>query len=591
MYKTESMKEERMSDKNKCNMSRRNFMALAGGALGAVAMASVGMSMESEGRVDNIPDIDINSMEYEENETDVLVIGSGLAGLFAAVKAHDAGSRVIMVSKGGLGTSGQTPFARGLFAFDPASAGMSLDEYVASVSRAAVNTNNPVFTRQMAEHSVDRMNELRSWGFFDSALYKKAFSKPLKERNIALDSRIMITHLIKENDKIAGAAGFSLDSQKIYFYTAKSVILCTGAGGFKPNGFPICDLTHDGTVMAYKIGAKITGKEWNDGHSANKENPASVYSQWGPMLNMKPSLTGVGIVHNLGVDMNYRAYVNGADQENNDAMPSVRPKDVSGGPPRPAGFEDDGPPRRRDDGRADKGERMPPPGRMGAQTGGASAGMSIHKSEGLVPMNEFGESSIKGLYAAGDALGSHMAGGIYTQNGSSMTGSAVQGAVAGEAAAAFAKETVMPVISTGTSSRIKDEILAPLKRKSGYSAGWVTQTLQGIMIPNFVLYIKKERMMQAALVYVEELRDHHSPMLVAKDMHELRLAHETANMILNAEMKLRASIMRKESRGSHYRTDFPETDTENWNAWINIYRDKNGFMKLEKQPFGSWPAA
>jgi len=37
---------------------------------------------------------------------------------------------------------------------------------------------------------------------------------------------------------------------------AKSVILCTGAGGFKPNGFPICDLTHDGTIMAYNIGAK-----------------------------------------------------------------------------------------------------------------------------------------------------------------------------------------------------------------------------------------------------------------------------------------------------------------------------------------------
>ena len=96
--------------------------------------------------------------------------------------------------------------------------------------------------------------------------------------------------------------------------------------------------------------------------------------------------------------------------------------------------------------------------------------------------------------------------------------------------------------------------------------------------------------MTAALGYVEELRDHHTPMIIADDLHELRLAHETANMILNAEMKLRASIMRKEGRCSHYRLDYPQMDTKNWNAWINIYKGSDGKMKLERQSFGSWPA-
>ena len=110
------------------------------------------------------------------------------------------------------------------------------------------------------------------------------------------------------------------------------------------------------------------------------------------------------------------------------------------------------------------------------------------------------------------------------------------------------------------------------------------------MIPNFVLYIKKERIMSAALAYIEELRDHHRPMLRVADMHELRLAHETSNMILNAEMKLRASMMRKQSRCSHYRLDCPDMDTKNWNAWINIYKGSDGSMKLEKQSFGDWPS-
>jgi succinate dehydrogenase/fumarate reductase flavoprotein subunit len=109
------------------------------------------------------------------------------------------------------------------------------------------------------------------------------------------------------------------------------------------------------------------------------------------------------------------------------------------------------------------------------------------------------------------------------------------------------------------------------------------------MIPNFVLYIKKEAMLKAALAYVEELRDHHMPMLRAADLHELRLAHETANMIISAEMKLRASLMRKESRCSHFRLDYPEMDQEHWQAWINIHQGADGQMQLEKQPFGRWP--
>ena len=129
-----------------------------------------------------------------------------------------------------------------------------------------------------------------------------------------------------------------------------------------------------------------------------------------------------------------------------------------------------------------------------------------------------------------------------------------------------------------------------MKRDAGYGPAWVTRTLQGIMIPNFVLYIKKESLMKAALAYVEELRDHHSPMLRAANLHELRLAHETANMIINAEMKLKASIMRKESRCSHYRLDYPDMDSKNWEAWLNLYKGADGEMKFEKQPFGTWPA-
>ncbi|MFH1215511.1 MAG: FAD-binding protein [Pseudomonadota bacterium] len=568
-------------------------MAVAGGAAGLAALAAMGVSAGNEGYKANIPEVDIAKMTYDKNEVDVLVVGSGIAGLFAAVKAHDAGARVLMVSKGRLGSSGQTPFAKGIFAYDPKNAKMSLDQFVETVSRSALGTNNPVFTRQMAEHSLARVNELKEWGFFDSPLYHDSFSKPLIQRKIPVIERVMLTHLIKEKDRITGAAGFSMDEAKIHFFTAKSVILCTGAGGFKPNGFPICDLTHDGTIMAYNIGAKVTGKEWNDGHPGQAVNAAACFDGWHGMFERKPGITGIEVHHDLGVDLNYMAYMSGGPLAG--GPPGMeRDNAIEGGPYRPAEFNqsrspegehgpDKGPPKGSKEGGA-------PPGRRGVPVGGSSAGMSIHKSEGLVPVNDKCESTIPGLYAAGDALGSYMAGAIYTQIGSSLAGSAVQGAIAAEAAAEYCQEIEMPTISKARLTEVEDEILAPLKRKAGYSPAWVTQTLQGIMIPNFIIYIKKENLLKAALAYIEELRDHHMPMLRAADMHELRLAHETGNMIISAEMKLKASLMRKESRCSHYRLDYPELDYKNWQAWINIYMDSDGKMKLEKQPFSSWPS-
>ena len=562
--------------------TRRTFLALSGATAG---LASLGMAAWAQNNVE----IDVDAVTNTTHATDVLVIGGGMAGLFAAVKAHDAGAATMIVSKGRLGSSGLTPFGKGFFVFDPATETGTIDDFVAAVSRSALGTNNPAYTRQLAEHSLDRARELTEWGFFDQTLANRPFMRPITERAIPLLERVVITHLIKEDGRIAGAAGFRLDAEETVTIRAKSVILCTGAGGFKPNGFPLGDLTHDGSIMAYQIGARITGKEWNDGHSTRSTNPAACYDGWGDMFERIPSTNGVEVHHDLGVDINYRAYMTGNPVAGGPG--AEQPTDeIAGGPFVPEEFKNRAPPE--GGGPAGKGGAPggPPPGfSPGANVGGASAGMAIHKSEGLVPVDDRCASNIPGLYAAGDALGSHMAGGIYTQIGSSLAGSAVQGAIAGEAAAEYAGLADTPVIPDARIAEIVAEILAPLRREAGYGPAWVTQTLQGIMIPNFVLYIKKGTMMQAALAYVEELRDHHAPMLRAANMHELRLAFETRNMILSAEMKLRASLMRTESRCSHYRLDYPELDDENWRAWINIHQSADGSMQLEKQPFDAWP--
>jgi len=61
-------------------------------------------------------------------------------------------------------------------------------------------------------------------------------------------------------------------------------------------------------------------------------------------------------------------------------------------------------------------------------------------------------------------------------------------------------------------------------------------------------------------------------------------------MVLSAEMRLRSALFRTESRGNHYREDFPRRDDPEWLAWVKI-RDVQGEMKLIKVPVPEewWP--
>ncbi len=83
----------------------------------------------------------------------------------------------------------------------------------------------------------------------------------------------MITDLVEQDGRVVGAIGFPLDAQELIIVTARATILCAGAGGFKPAGFPICSITSDGDAMAYRAGAEITGKEFVDTHPTRAQHP------------------------------------------------------------------------------------------------------------------------------------------------------------------------------------------------------------------------------------------------------------------------------------------------------------------------------
>jgi succinate dehydrogenase/fumarate reductase flavoprotein subunit len=221
---------------------------------------------------------------------------------------------------------------------------------------------------------------------------------------------------------------------------------------------------------------------------------------------------------------------------------------------------------------------------------GVALGMSIHTAEGVWPIDGNCASGIPGLYAAGDSCASMVTGAQYGVLGGGTANASVTGARAGMAAAQYARQTARPVVDKQTLSQTRELVLGPARRVGGFSPGWVTQLLKNAMMPYFILRVKHGDRLQATLTLVEFMRDHLSPKLFAGDPHELRLAHETRNMIINAEMKLRASLYRTESRGTHYREDYPRRSDPDWLVWV-LLKEADGRMKVFKKPIPEkwWP--
>jgi len=127
-------------------------------------------------------------------------------------------------------------------------------------------------------------------------------------------------------------------------------------------------------------------------------------------------------------------------------------------------------------------------------------------------------------------------------------------------------------------AELKKDIYAPLG-KSGIEPEVIIQKLQKTIFPYEVIILKKEKTLTEALRQVENIRDELVPQMGARDLHYLKKSIGVRSMVLVAELILRASLMRTESRASHYREDYPNRDDKNWFKWIIIRRsdDKLNF--------------
>lgn len=520
-------------------------------------------------------------------ETDVLVIGGGMAGSFAAIKAREKGADVTIVDKGYVGKSGSSPYAFWFVVYNP-EWGHDLKPWMDYVNSLGEYLNNRKYTEIVFKESYDRYQDMVSYGVefmvgedgkpmgytfpgiptesfqLKKRVFVQVLRKQAKSLGVNVFDRIMLTDLIKKDGKVTGAIGFAMETNEFYTFKAKSVVMCSGGAAFKPDGWPVSEMTGDGDAMAYRIGAEVAGKEFNEPKSTSANMPAPTMGMFlwrkeeptraSERSSGPPQVHALKCVNALGEEIMGIAGANFINME----------------------FEVHA-------GRAPVYSKTPEQPDLSPRVGNATGGMSLHTAEGLFPLDYHGKTNIPGLYAAGDACSTMQVGATYPGVGYALAGAAVTGARAGTAAAEFAMNCESADLDVEEVHEMKEKRFAPLGRKGGFSPRWVTQMLRNTLLPYYMLYIKHEDRLKAALTLVEFMRDHFVPKLTARDAHDLRLAVETENMILNAEMKLRASLFREESRGTHYREDIPRRVDPEWLVWVAI-KEEDGKMVLSKKP-------
>ena len=613
-------------------LSRRSFLkasGLAASGLGVMALAGCAPQAKSEDIADpndslaatgeervttELPIPAAAAPEKTTYDCDVLVIGGGFAGLNAAMAAKNAGATVVMADKGQPGYSGLTPWPSSHRWFDP-DMGDDAEAFKKAISMGGEYLVNQGWYQMWIDHSKEAYQRLADWGLMDrfdrcadteywgdldiqgyydanASVDRHARWMPLiQDAGIEVAPYTMIVDVARDGEAVCGAVGFHVPSGTVVTFNAKAVVMAMGGGCYKPCGYPVGGNTFDGEYIAYNLGLPIANKEFDDFHvtTSYASGNSFVNNQWDWLENIwlcggditadtaesyattKEKTMVVGRVSNT---INGMAVNDGTNIEDQAAADIGRRGGSLSG--------------REDDIRI--GKMLSP--KPKADCYGAAVGMQSHFSAGVFcGLDDLeGATGIPGLWVAGDGI-----------NGCAVTGSAypvgvgftsnftsIQGNVAGTAAAAYATSAnVSGKVPAGVVDAVTAEIEAPLSQEKGFSPDWARDELLGIMSPFWVLVDKSEPALNAALVQVQQMRDKVIPKLQATNSHQQRLCLEMKHKVLSAEMKLRASLERQESRGAHYRSDFPYRDDDNFLCYITITKGDNGDMVIDRVPLKS----
>jgi len=540
--------------------------------------------------------------------TDVLIIGGGIGGLVTAVKAKEANPDidVLVVEKQTAGWAGKATKIGGILAF--LGPDKKEDKFLDfQVRNSGFYLNDQDLLIKYLRNSFQAIKDFEEWGaklartpdgklvaiptfyapelsstFIDIDLMLPIRARARKLGTKFLD-KIHVVELLKSDNKIIGAVGFNIITGQFYVFKAKATVLANGSCGYKVRRFWVAG-TGDGIAAAYRAGAEMRNAEYGNlyGHTVWKDTDSGMVG-YQYLVNAKGENLAKKYLPNegpTGVFLPVPLAI-GLEKEITEGRGPI----YYAPPPGNQGYNKEGLPKitawtRR---MAEKEIKygLPPGTRREIE-------VPLHGETSCVKVDHEMRTSLEGLWAIGDTsyAGSAVAGAVCSPPGivpgSGIMFAVISAAWAGPSAAHYAAGTDFGKdISTQEIKDLRESIFQPLKRSKGIPPGDVIAALQEVTAPiKFNLRRSRERLNQA-LAVIENLKNQ-LPELQAKDFHYLSKCHEVNSMVLCAELTYRAALMREESRGSHYREDFPERDDKNWLKWI-IIKQQNGKMSLSTQ--------
>jgi succinate dehydrogenase/fumarate reductase flavoprotein subunit len=547
-------------------------------------------------------------MNLPEIEADIVVVGGGSAGSTAAIYAQRAlpGGRVVLLEKAHVKRSGAIAIGMdGLNnAIIPGHA--TPEDYVKEITMANDGIVNQRAIWEYAVRSYAMIEELDRWGVkfqktesgdFDvkkvhhKGSYvlpmpegydlKKILVRMLKRAGVNIINRVMATRLLMDGERVAGVLGFDTRNGGFQVIRAKAVILCCGASGRL--GLPASGYLYgtyenpsnagDGYSLAYHAGAELTGIECFQINPLIKDynGPACAYVT-GPL--------GGHTVNALGHRFIESDYWSGH------MMLEFHRELHSERGPVYLKLDHLAPETLTEIERVLHRTERPSRGRFHAGRGKSYGSdlVEMHISEiGLcsghsgsgVWVNERAETTVRGLYAAGDmACVPH----------GYLLGALTFGKIAAENALAYAAEASS---SSGLEEQIEAErkrVLAPLARPEGVPHHQFEYKLRR-MVNDYLQPPKSGNRLQAGLEHFLRANDELEE-VGATSPHELMRVMEGHFIRDCAEMAARASLFRTESRWGlyHYRQDHPKLDDEHWFTHVNLKKGAEGAMELFKRP-------
>jgi succinate dehydrogenase/fumarate reductase flavoprotein subunit len=556
-----------------------------------------------------------------ELQTDILVIGGGIGGCRAALRARQLGCDVILTEKAVVGRAGPMTFVHSQFApwrltdeekllwmreFVEASNYLADQEWLdVLLTEAPARIDELVqlgvpYEREAngrLKYTTSRGHKVGKTINVDGKIVMEILRRELRRQGVNLLEKVMMTDLLTSDGhyptrgEVIGAVGFHIRTGEPLVIRAKAVILNTGPLYPKIHFSYIDGVTGEGHRMAFHVGAELAGMEFTQYAS---------WSYWEDKFSSpgQAKIQGIGakFINAYGEEFMWRY-----DPEWGNLSSLYRvargiiTEYMEGRGPCYVDF------RHCRDEDIDELLRVVPTLALGLQEFGIDLKRQPLKTtpfmaigmgtSGGVKVDTWSRTNIPGLYAVGTVTCLPV---IMSGNSGSghSTFSNVGGYRAGEDAARRAQK--MKRRPSPVKPQLKEllaDMLAPLNRRSHTRPADVWAAVGDVTCESTFALFKNAERIDRTREYVRTIREHLLPRVSAPDPHELVKALEARSYVEMVDLCCLAYRTRQESRGEHFRVDFPYRDDVNWLKWVVLRKESEDGVSVSTPdvPFERYP--